>query len=91
MLCWIDLFNIHVMLGLKIIDMFTKQVGFESTYSQILMTRHDTNLTHKHELPPLLSHDKFNHFKSLLHKELTILKLTTYKCQINGVKTIMFN
>ena len=32
MLCRIDLFNKHGVLGLRILNTFTKQVGFKSTY-----------------------------------------------------------
>ena len=37
---WVDLFNKQIVLGLRILDIFTKQVGFESTHiaNQILIT-----------------------------------------------------
>ena len=50
----VDLFNKQVVFWLKISDMFTKQVGFESIhiaeYSWLDMTQ---NPTCKYELPPL--------------------------------------
>ena len=48
---WVDTtnpFNKYVALGLKILNLFNKYVGLEMTYdsyNQILMSKHDTNLT----------------------------------------------
>ena len=47
------------MLGLRKLDRFNKYVGLVSTHIvKILMSRQDTNLIHKHKLPPLVTDNK---------------------------------